>query len=109
MQTYQIRRNCYGEMLYFDAMELINLCLDHNILQGEKHKWIAMYHEKSETQPDIYPAGFYKDDYEMVIHSLMQNDSAIHLLLHELSKKSIVFQPSLDITLLHPDLLETRS
>lgn len=86
-------------------MELINLCLDNNILQGEKNKWIAMYHAASETQPDSYPAGFYQDDYESVIHSLMNDDTAIHLLLNELDKQYITFTPSLDINLLDPNLL----
>ena len=64
-----------------------------------------MYHAASKTQPELYPAGFYQDDYESVIHSLMADDTAIHLLLNELDKQSIIFIPSLDINLLNFNLL----
>lgn len=96
MQTYQIRRNDKGYMLYYDAKELIDLCLDKNILYGEKNKWVAMYHETSKTTPESYPEGYYKDDYEYVIQTLMRNDNAIELLLNNLTLIDVIFKPSLE-------------
>lgn len=106
MQTYEIRRNCDGNMLYFDAKELVDLCLDNHILYGVKNKWVAMYHEASETQPELYPEGYYNDDYEDVIQTLMRDDTAVKLLLDELSKENIIFTPSLDINLLDQSLIK---
>ena len=67
-QTYNIRRNHEKHMIYFDAKELVDLCLQHDILQGEAGKWIAIYHEASKTHPKEYPKGWYKDDYEITGH-----------------------------------------
>ena len=104
-QTYTIRRNYENHMIYFDAKELVDLCLQHHILQGETGKWIAIYHEASKSYPEQYPKGWYKDDYEITIQDLMRNDDAIKLLLQELSKKDILFVPSLDTNLIDKDLL----
>lgn len=104
-QTYTIRRNYENNMLYFDAKELVDLCLQHHILQGETEKWIAVYHEASKTHPEKYPEGWYKDDYEMTVQSLMRDDNAITLLLQALSEKDILFVPSLDTNLINKDLL----
>lgn len=99
-QTYTIRRNYKNHMIYFDAKELVDLCLQHNILQGEAGQWVAVYHEASQTQPEKYPKGWYKDDYELTIQSIMRDDDAINLLLQALSKKDILFVPSLDTNLI---------
>ena len=104
-QTYTIRRNYENHMLYFDTKELVDLCLQHHILQGETKKWIAVYHEASKTQPEEYPEGWYKDDYEMTVQTLMCDDDAINLLLQALSEKDILFVPSLDTNLIDKDLL----
>ena len=104
-QTYTIRRNYENHMLYFDAKELVDLCLQHHILQGETEKWIAVYHEASKTQPEEYPEGWYKDDYELTVQTLMRDDDAINLLLQTLSEKDILFVPSLDTNLIDKDLL----
>lgn len=94
-QTYEIRRNIDGEMLYIDAKELVDLCLDNGILQGEKGAWIAIYHQASKTNPKEYPKGWYKDDYEETIHEVMKDDNAINLFLNTLSENNILFVPSL--------------
>lgn len=94
-QTYEIRRNSDNEMLYIDAKELVDLCLGTGILQGEKGVWIAIYHQASKTNPNEYPEGWYKDDYEETIHELMKDDDAINLFLNALAEKDILFIPSL--------------
>ena len=94
-QTYEIRRNSDGEVLYIDAKELVDLCLDNGILQGEKGVWIAIYHQASKTNPKEYPEGWYQDDYEETIHELMKDDDAINLFLTTLAEKDILFIPSL--------------
>lgn len=104
-QTYQIRRNADGNMLYFDAKELIDLCLDNEVVYGKKGDYVQVFHEASETNPDKYPAGMYNDDYEETIHAIMRDDTAIHTLLSALSFKHIVFKPSLDTNLLSASLL----
>lgn len=104
-QTYTIRRNYENHMIYFDAKELVDICLQHHILQGETGKWIAVYHEASQIQPEEYPKGWYKDDYELTIQSIMRDDDAITLLLQALSEKDILFVPSLDTNLISTDLL----
>lgn len=104
-QTYQIRRNADGNMLYFDAKELIDLCLDNEVVYGKKGEYVQVFHEASEVNPDKYPAGMYNDDYEETIHTIMSDDTAIHTLLSALSEKNIVFKPSLDTHLLSTSLL----
>lgn len=99
-QTYEIRRNADNNMLYFDAKELVDLCLEHNVLTGKKNKWIAIYHQASKTNPKEYLEGWYKDDYEETIHSVMCDDNAVNILLQALSDKDVLFEPSLDIRLL---------
>ena len=94
-QKYEIRRNSDNEMLYIDAKDLVDLCLDNAILQGKKGKWIAIYHQASKTNPNEYPEGWYKDDYEETIHELMKDDDAINLFLNALAEKDILFIPSL--------------
>lgn len=106
MQSYQIRRNSDGNMLYFDAKELTDLCIENGILNGEKSKWVDIYHAESKSQPEQYPAGFYRHDYEHVIQTMMRDDNVIRLLLEELEKKHIPFTPSLDVNLLSVDLLQ---
>lgn len=105
MQTYKIRRNFEGEMLYFDAKELIDLCIDHEILDGRKNKYVWVYHEADKKYPNMFPEGWYKDDYEKTIHAIMKDDNAVNLLLQELDKQSVTFTPSLDIRLLDETLL----
>lgn len=104
-QTYEIRRNADGHMLYFDAKELIDLCLDNEVVYGKKGEYVQIFHEASKTEPDKYPAGMYNDDYEETIQSVMRDDTAIHTLLSALSYKRIVFKPSLDTNLLSSSLL----
>lgn len=94
-QTYEIRRNGDGEMLYIDAKDLVDLYLDNGILQGEKGVWIAIYHQASKTNPKEYPEGWYQDDYEETIHELMKDDDAINLFLNVLAENDILFVPSL--------------
>ena len=93
-QKYKIRRNNDNEMLYIDAKDLVDLCLDNGILQGKKGKWIAIYHQASKTNPKEYPEGWYQDDYEETIHELMKDDDAINLFLSVLAEKDILFVPS---------------
>lgn len=104
-QTYEIRRNADGHMLYFDAKELIDLCLDNEVVYGKKGEYVQIFHEASKTEPDKYPAGMYNDDYEETIQSVMRDDTAIKTLLSALSFKHIVFKPSLDTDLLSSSLL----
>lgn len=94
-QKYEIRRNSDNEMLYIDAKDLVDLCLDNGILQGEKGKWIAIYHQASKTNPKEYPEGWYQDDYEETIHELMKDDAAINLFLNALAETDVLFVPSL--------------
>lgn len=101
MQTYKIRRNSDGHMLYFDAKELVDLCLDNNILYGEKNKFVLVYHKASTNNPEKFPEGWYQDDYESTIHAIMQDDTAITLLLQKLTDKHIIFKPSLNANILN--------
>lgn len=99
-QTYKIRRNEDGLILAQDVRDIIDLALEHKIIQGVKNDYIIVYHEASETDPEQYPEGWYKDDYEMVIQELTHSDEGFNEFLNALSENDILFVPTLTTAVL---------
>ena len=96
MTEYKIRKNEEGNILFFDVKEVIDLCLENNLLTGEKDNWIAIYR----LAGAINPEGWYKEDYHDVIQELMRDEDGFLFLLKELENKGIDFIPSLSNELL---------
>lgn len=94
-QTYNIRRNEDGFIVAQDVRDIVDLALDNLILQGEKNNYIFVYCKASETNPEQYPEGWYKDDYEMVIQEIMRSDEGFNCILNALSENDILFVPTL--------------
>lgn len=94
---YKIRRDPEGNVLYSDVKELVDLCLENKILDGKKGEWIGVYHEASETDPELYPEGWYQDCYEESIQILMRDDAAVMLMVNELHDRcGVDYDPSFD-------------
>lgn len=94
-QTYKIRRNDDGNMIYADARDLVDTCLDNGLLTGEKDKWVALYRMASEKDPEKYPERFYKENYDDAVHEVMKSDEGIETMLNALAEKDIKFEPKL--------------
>lgn len=94
-QTYKIRRNTDGNMIYADARDLVDTCLDNGLLAGEKDKWVALYRMASEKDPEKYPEGFCKESYDDAVHEVMESDEGIETMLNALAEKDIKFEPKL--------------
>ena len=88
---YEIRRNKFGEMLYIDAKELVDQCIDLCILDGEKGEYVACYIDGC----DEFPSGWYKRAYEDYIHELMADDEGIRYHLQAIEEAGEHFAPSL--------------
>lgn len=99
-QIYKIRHLEDGTIVHQDVRDVIDLALKHNIIQGVKNDYIIVYHKASETNPEQYPEGWYKDDYEMVIQELMCSDEGFNCILNALSENDILFVPSLTTSVL---------
>lgn len=97
-QTYKIRHNEDGTIVSQDVRDIVDLALENLILQGTKNDYIFVYREASETNPEQYPEGWYKDDYEMVIQELMHSDEGFNEFLNVLSENDILFVPTLTTT-----------
>lgn len=89
-QTYKIRHNEDGTIVSQDVRDIVDLALENLILQGAKNDYIFVYREASETNPEQYPEGWYKDDYEMVIQEIMRSDEGFNCILNALSEYYIV-------------------
>ena len=100
-QTYKIRQNDDGLIVAQDVRDIVDLALEHNIIQGVKNDYIFVYRKASETDPEQYPEGWYKDDYEMVIQELMHSDEGFNEFLNALSEKDILFVPTLTTAVLN--------
>lgn len=107
-KKHEIRRNCEGEMLYIDARELVDQCIDMGILRGKKGSYVFTYRNASETEPEKFPEGWYFNEYEDVIHELMGDDEGIRCLMYAATEAGQPFRPSLDINLLDSIWLETK-
>ena len=100
-QIYKIRHLEDGTIVHQDVRNVIDLALEHNIIQGIKNDYIIVYHEASETDPEQYPEGWYKDDYEIVIQELMHSDEGFNCFLNALSENDILFVPTLTTAVLN--------
>ena len=100
-QTYKIRHNDDGSIVSQDVRDIIDLSLKHGILQGVKNDYVIVYHEASETNPVVFPAGWYKDDYEIVVQELMRSDEGFNEFLNVLSENDILFVPTLTTEVLN--------
>lgn len=99
-QTYKIRHNEDGTIVSQDVRDIVDLALDNLILQGEKNNYIFVYHQESLIDPEQYPEGWYKDDYETVIQELMHSDEGFNEFLNVLSENDILFVPTLTTAVL---------
>lgn len=99
-QTYKIRHNEDGTIVSQDVRDIVDLALENLILQGAKNDYIFVYREASITDPEQYPEGWYKDDYEMVIQEIMRSDEGFNCILNALSENDILFVPSLTTSVL---------
>ena len=85
---YKIRR--FNEIMdYSDTVKMIDLAVQHNVLFGEKNEFIFVYHMASETDPLLYPEGWYQDDYYQTVEALRRSDEGISSILDELVKKGV--------------------
>ena len=85
---YKIRR--FNEIMdYSDTVKMIDLALQHNVLFGEKNEFIFVYHMASETDPLLYPEGWYQDGYYQTVEALRRSDEGISSILDELVKKGV--------------------
>jgi len=91
-KNMEIRRNDEGNMLFIDALELLNICIENGVLHGEKNKYADVYHEAGETLPE----GWYRHDIQDLAQEIMRQDEVILMLAGELKLKGIEFKPSFD-------------
>lgn len=89
----EIRRNDEGNMLFIDALELLNTCIEHGVLRGKKNKYADVYHEAGETMPE----GWYRHDIQSLAQDISRQDEVILMLAGELQLKGIEFKPSFDL------------
>ena len=100
----EIRRNNDGKILYVDAWELVECCLQNGILSmisKDGEHFIPVYRNASETEPEKYPEGWYFLTKAAIIYEIMNDDGGYVALINELKKKGISFHPSMDVTLLN--------
>lgn len=98
-KNMKIRRNEEGNMLFIDAMELLSICVDNGVLQGERNRQgkvthVFVYHEAGTEMPE----GWYKHEIEELAMDVMRKDEVINLLAGELiNKTGTEFKPSFDL------------
>lgn len=100
---YKPRYCLDGSILGFDVQEILGLCIDNKILQGEKGIWCAVYHSASKTDPENFPEGWHKDDYVDTIQSLRHDEDGLMLLVNALKDRcGIEYTPSLHTEFMGP-------
>ena len=72
-------------------MEVVNLCIENNILQGKKDDYVFTYHQASATDPETYPEGWYKDDYYDCVEQLSSSPNDFGLLIEALLDRNVVY------------------
>lgn len=76
-------------MMYINSLNLINLCVKHNILK-EKDGNIFVYRSKTETSKE----GWYLEPKDMLAQELKDDKKGQETLISALKEKNIKFQPN---------------
>ena len=110
----QIRRNKEGNILYIDAWELVECSLRNGVLstvEQDGEKYIPIYRNASESDPENYPEGWYLETKDAVIMEITQDEEGYRALVNGLWKKGIVFAPTFDTSILEKteELMENHS
>ena len=93
LNPYVPRINDDGRIINSDVMEVVDLCIENNILQGKKDDYVYTYHLASKTDPETYPEGWYKDDYYDCVEQLSSSPNDFGLLIEALLDRNIVYTP----------------
>lgn len=99
-----VRRNKEGKILYVDAWELVECCLQNGIftmISKNGESYIPIYRNGSETDPEKYPEGWYLSTKDAVIYEVMNNENEYMVLIEQLKKKGISFYPSMPESILN--------
>ena len=76
-------------MYYINAVELINLCVEHNVLK-EKDGAILVYRKGTSKSKE----GLYLTEKDILAQELMKDEEGQKTLISELNKKNIEFTPT---------------
>ena len=76
-------------MLYINAVELIECCLKHGVLQTDYGR-IAVYRSAGTNSPE----GWYLEDKETVVREVMNDTEGQKVLIEALAQKGIMFKPT---------------
>ena len=93
LNPYVTRINDDGRIINSDVMEVVNLCIENNILQGKKDDYVFTYHLASKTNPETYPEGWYKDNYYDCVEQLSSSPNDFGLLIEALLDRNVVYTP----------------
>lgn len=72
-------------MKYIDSLNLINLCIKHNILNTVDKK-VLVYRKKSKH----FPEGWYATDKDLLAKELMKDEVGQNALISVLKNKNVV-------------------
>lgn len=76
-------------MWYMDAVRLVELCIEHEILKTAEGGVLLYITEMKEK-----PEGWYVFSKEQVAHQLMEDVDGIHTLTNALADLGVEFQPN---------------
>ena len=71
-----------------DALRLVQLCIEHNLLKTAEDGVLIYLKENEET-----PEGWYLFSKEQVAHRLMEDNNGVHTLTNALADLGIEFKP----------------
>lgn len=91
-------------MFYIEAKTLVDLAIQHDILQTQDN-CIAIYRFAG-SDPEKYPEGWYLEEKESVYHDIMSDTEGQAVLTNALLEKDIDVQPVLKD--LHEFVLEAQ-
>lgn len=76
-------------MIYINALELINVCVENEILQ-EVNGGVPVYRKATPTHKE----GWYLTDKDLLAKELMQDTTGQNILITELKRKGVEFTPT---------------
>ncbi|MDF2880247.1 MAG: hypothetical protein K0R54_804 [Clostridiaceae bacterium] len=76
-------------MIYINAIELINLCIEHDILKEENGE-VPVYRQGTPKSKE----GWYLTDKDTLAKELMNDEDGQNMLISVLKEKNVEFKPS---------------
>lgn len=76
-------------MIFINALELINQCIEHNLLKEEDGK-VFVYRNGTEKHKE----GWYLTDKDILAKELMQDKEGQEILISALKEKNIEYTPT---------------